>query len=67
MNPGDHLVLFADVAVTTSGLHLGFALGAEGDGLYLYDGTGSLIDSVRFGHQLPDLSIGRIGYDGRWA
>ncbi len=66
MNPGDYRVLFADAA-TSSGLHLGFALGAHGDGLYLYDGKGSLIDSVQFGHQLPDLSIGRVGYDGAWV
>jgi hypothetical protein len=26
-----------------------------------------LLDSVEFGLQLPDLSIGRVGYDGRWT
>ena len=66
MSPGDRLVLFADTAPSTSGLHLGFALGAQGDELYLCDRDGALIDSVVFGRQLPDLSIGRLGHDRQW-
>jgi hypothetical protein len=67
MNPGDYLVLFADSDATTSGIHLGFGLAAEGDGLYLYAADGTLLDSVEFGRQLPDLSIGRTGRDGNWS
>ena len=62
----EYLVLFADANAVTSGLHLGFALAQEGDGAYLYDRSGALVDSVEFGGQLPDLSIGRAGPDGRW-
>ena len=65
MNPGEYLVLTADDA-EASARHLGFGLGAEGDGVYLYDATGELIDSVEFGSQVPDLSIGRVGPDGLW-
>ncbi|MHC4570689.1 MAG: lamin tail domain-containing protein [Planctomycetota bacterium] len=68
MNPGDYLVLYADDNIWTPGIHLGFALDADGEGAYLYDiiaNGGSLIDSVEFGLQLGDLSIGRVA-DGRW-
>jgi hypothetical protein len=67
MTPGQYLVLFADGNTAPSGIHLGFALAAEGDGVYLYDKSGTLVDSVEFGRQLPDLSIGRIGYDDEWT
>ena len=66
MNPGDYLILWADGESTPSGLHLGFGLDAEGDELHLYDRNGGLLDSVEFGRQLPDLSIGRTGPDGNW-
>jgi len=59
MNPGAYLVLSAED-------DLGFGLDAEGEGLYLYDRAGALIDSVEFGAQLPDLSVGRVGPDGVW-
>ncbi len=68
MDPGDYLVLYADDYIWTPGIHLGFNLNADGEGVYLYDTTangGGLIDSVEFGMQLPDLSIGR-GADGQW-
>ena len=64
--PGEYLVLFADANTATSGIHLGFGLDGEGDGLYLYDPAGTLLDSVEFGTQLPDLSIGRLGDSGPW-
>jgi len=66
MNPGDYLVLFADTDVATSGVHLGFALDRKGGQLSLYDRDGSLIDSVEFGPQLPDLAIGRTGPAAEW-
>ena len=66
MNPGEYLVLFADNNGMTSGRHLGFGFDADGDGVYLYDRTGVLVDSVEFGAQLPDLSIGRVGDTGAW-
>ncbi|MBN2592351.1 MAG: lamin tail domain-containing protein [Sedimentisphaerales bacterium] len=67
VQPGGYLRLFADSDTASSGIHLGFALDGDGENLYLYDGSGQLLDSVVFGKQLSDLSIGRIGYDGRWT
>lgn len=66
VDPGEFLVLFADANATTAGLHLGFGLDADGDAVYLYDSRGALLDSVEFGRQLADLSIGRTGYDEQW-
>jgi hypothetical protein len=66
IKPGEYLVLYADSSTTTPGIHLGFALDGDGEGLYLYNNAGVLLDSVEFGLQVADLSIGRTGYDGRW-
>ncbi|MBI5388511.1 MAG: lamin tail domain-containing protein [Verrucomicrobia bacterium] len=66
INPGQHLVLYADNDTTPAGYHLGFTLKAEGDDVYLFAADGRLIDSVEYGLQLPDLSIGRLG-DGAWS
>ncbi|MHC4435618.1 MAG: lamin tail domain-containing protein, partial [Planctomycetota bacterium] len=52
---------------TASGIHLGFALDGDGEALYLYDKSGELLDSVEFGLQMPDMSVGRIGTDGQWS
>jgi hypothetical protein len=68
MNAGDYLVLYADDNLLTPGIHLGFGLDADGEGVYLYDtigNGGALLDSVEFGIQLGDLSIGRAA-DGQW-
>ncbi len=65
MGPGEHLVLWADSA-TTSGIHLGFGFDALGDQVRLFDRDGMLLDSVVFGPQLPDRSIGRTGPDDAW-
>jgi len=64
--PGQYLVLFTG-AGAVSGLHLGFTLSAAGDGLYLYNKLGALVDSVEFGVQLAGLSIGRVGYEDGWS
>jgi hypothetical protein len=67
IDPGEYLVLYADSDTTSSGIHLGFALNSDGEGIYLYNNSGQLLDSVEFGLQLPDMSIGRVGNDGHWA
>ena len=67
IRPGEHKVLYADFDTTSAGIHLGFALNSNGEGLYLYDSSGLLLDSIEFGMQLPDLSIGRVGRDGLWT
>ncbi len=65
MNPGEYLVLTGG-GVADANNHLGFGLDAAGDGVYLYDEAGELIDSVEFGSQIPDLSIGRAGPGDLW-
>ncbi|MGE5294708.1 MAG: lamin tail domain-containing protein [Solirubrobacterales bacterium] len=64
--PGQYLVLYADADAATSGLHLGFGLDAEGDSLVLLDKAGTTVDSVEFGRQIADLSVGRVGHDCAW-
>lgn len=66
INPGAFLVLFADDASTPAGVHLGFKLAQEGGAVYLFTGDGQLLDSIAYGPQVPDLSIGRLA-DGAWA
>jgi len=69
MNPGAYLIVFADNNSTPPGIHLGFNLNQEGEGVYLFDSInrgGRLLDSVVFGPQLTDYSIGRLG-DGSWT
>lgn len=70
LGAGQYLVLYADSETTASGLHLGFALEGSGDGVYLYDTPGeggALLDSVDFGLQIADYSVGRVGQDAHWA
>jgi hypothetical protein len=64
--PGQYRVLYADNETTPPGLHLGFSLKQEGDEIFLFHTSGRLIDSVRFGPQVPDLSIGRLAA-GAWG
>ncbi|MEW6156460.1 MAG: lamin tail domain-containing protein [Verrucomicrobiota bacterium] len=69
LDAGGYLVLFADNEFQTPGIHLGFSLKVNGDQVFLFDvpEKGSrLIDSVEFGLQLPDFSVGRLG-GGMWS
>jgi hypothetical protein len=66
---GAYLRLLADDTNGTSGIHLGFALDQDGEAVYLFDKAsngGRVIDSVEFGNQLPNLSIGRLA-SGTWS
>ncbi len=66
---GGYLVLYADSSVALPGLHLGFTLNLSGGGVFLYastNGGGTMQDSVSFGIQLPDVSLGRLA-DGSWG
>ncbi len=63
---GGYLVLIAANGEAPGRLYLGFGLNDDGEGLYLYArpaSGGGLVDSVTFGLQLPDHSIGRISND----
>ncbi len=69
LGPGQYLVLYADSQTSAPGTHLGFGLKGTGDALYLHDSPAAgsaLLDSVVFGMQIPDLSIGRAG-GGAWV
>lgn len=72
LNPGEYLVLYADNQ-SGNGIHLGFKLDGEGDGVYLYgrepapSAPRPLLDSVVFGPQVDGLSIGRLGHDAAWG
>lgn len=46
-------------------LNTGRALSADGEGVYLFNGSGQLVDSVAFGFQIADVSIGNNG--GTWT
>jgi Lamin Tail Domain/Bacterial TSP3 repeat len=64
---GGYLVVYADSAATP-GIHLGYTLSADGEGLFLYNRVadgGALVDSITFGLQLDNLSVGRLA-DGSW-
>ncbi|MBN2128581.1 MAG: lamin tail domain-containing protein, partial [Sedimentisphaerales bacterium] len=66
MRPQEFLLVYADVNGVTSGLHAGFGLDGKGDEVYLFDGDGIVLDSIVFGAQLADLSVGRTGREDRW-
>ena len=70
ISPGEFLLIYANDADGTSGLHTGFALDRDGDSLYLFESTengGELVDNVRFGSQLRGRSISRTGPDQQFA
>jgi hypothetical protein len=61
---GGYLAVYANNDDGTSGIHLGFSLNKDGQSLALYDAIdrgGVLIDSITFGLQVTDYSIGRVG------
>ncbi|HWN95090.1 MAG TPA: lamin tail domain-containing protein, partial [Methylomirabilota bacterium] len=67
--PGSNLVVYANNADGTPGFHLGFGLDVSGDSVHLFASLangGAKLDSVQFGRQLADLSMGRIGTSGEW-
>jgi hypothetical protein len=58
--PGATILLYADSSFSAPGVHLGFGLNSDGDTVLLYNATGTQINSVAFGPQAPDVSLGRI-------
>ena len=64
---GAHLIVWCDTSATDPGLHSGFNLSAGGDTVLLMNGS-TILDTVTFGPQAPDLSIGRIANGtGTWT
>lgn len=66
LSPGQTLVVYADNE-STLGIHTGFALNNNGEGVYLFNALNELIDSVTFGPQMSDVSLGRVGTDQHWT
>jgi len=69
LTPGAYLVLLANDDDGTSGIHLGFGLSQDGEGVYLSDRIdrgGALLDHAEFGLQVADWSIGRVS-GGEWV
>ncbi len=64
INANAFLVVHADSDLTAPGLHTGFQLDQDGDEVLLYASAangGALRDSVAFGAQPRDYSVGRTG------
>jgi hypothetical protein len=56
---GGYLLVWCDKDYGAPGLHAGFGLDEAGETVLLLN-SGSIVDSVSFGPQAPDVSIGRI-------
>ncbi len=68
LDAAGYLVVFADLEFGLPGLHSGFGLDADGETLSLTSSDGlGVVDSITFGMQVPDCSIGRSGAIGSWA
>ena len=58
-----HLVIHCDASLPASAVNTGFGLNPTGGALLLFHSTtlgGGLRDSLTWGNQLPDLSVGRV-------
>jgi len=68
--PGAYLIVFANNDDGSGGIHTGFSLDPDGDQVYLFDRAtngNAVLDVVKFGRQITDLSIGRTGAGGTWV
>jgi hypothetical protein len=60
IEPGGYLMVWADEEDTVSEfLHANFKLSADGEKLMLSNGAGVVLDSLTFGPQTADISMGR--------
>ena len=62
---GSYLLVFCDSDTSRAGIHTSFGLNSEGDQIRLLNGA-TLVDSLIFGPQAPDVSLGRV-LDGTGA
>ena len=56
----DYLIVWADNDLMQQGLHAAFKLKKEGEGVYLSNGDGSIIDSVYYAEQQTNIGWARI-------
>ena len=65
---GGYLVVWCDDAAPVSTnppfLNSGLALKGEGGGVYLFNPTGQLVNSVEYGFQVENMALGRVA--GQW-
>ena len=58
--PGEHTLIWADGDIDQGPMHTSFRLSKDGESISLFDADGAtLLDSVRFGPQIRDVSFGR--------
>jgi len=63
LDEGDFLTVWCDTNTALPGVHAGFALDRTGETLSLFNAATTRVDSVTFGLQVSDLSLGRVGPD----
>ncbi len=56
----DYLVVYCDGNLPATTWNTGFGLSANGDAIYLFDQATNRTDSIAFGLQVADFSIGRL-------
>ncbi|HNU51587.1 MAG TPA: lamin tail domain-containing protein [Verrucomicrobiota bacterium] len=67
LDAGGYLVVWCGADETAPGHRAGFALARKGETVSLFDASGRRVDSVTFGLQLADRSLGRVaGAGGLW-
>ncbi|MEO9534389.1 MAG: CotH kinase family protein [Crocinitomicaceae bacterium] len=60
LQPGAYFIVWCDNQTAQSGVHANFKLSANGEGLYLSDDLGFLIDYVEYPTQYTDITYGRL-------
>lgn len=58
---GGYLVLHADSSLADPGIHLGFQLDSDGETLTLFNAAQQAIDTITYGIQIANFSVGRTG------
>ncbi|MCA9152133.1 MAG: lamin tail domain-containing protein, partial [Planctomycetales bacterium] len=64
---GGYVVVQSANGLSPAANQFDFALDNDGEGVYLFSPAGVMIDSVEFGSQVPDKSVGRVGTSRKWA
>jgi hypothetical protein len=66
--PNGYLLVWCDGNIVPGEYHAAFSFSASGEEVGLYGANGVLLDSVKFGLQAADFSIGRVpSGTGAWA
>jgi hypothetical protein len=68
IRPGEYMVFLADSEPAQGPRHTSWSLSADGESLVITAADGStLIDTVTFGQQEPDVPYGRAPGTGAWS